>query len=52
MSRCVTAVIRTFDARFALQRCLTAIAAQTRPVDAVIVGDNASTEPVRTLCVT
>jgi len=42
----VTAVVLTYDARVALERCLGAIARQTRPVDTVLVVDNASSQPV------
>ncbi len=43
----VVAVIPTFNRSTRLGECLEALAAQTRPVDAVVVVDNASTEPIR-----
>jgi rhamnopyranosyl-N-acetylglucosaminyl-diphospho-decaprenol beta-1,3/1,4-galactofuranosyltransferase len=42
----VMAVVLTFDARPALEECLAAIRSQTRPVDMILVVDNASAEPV------
>jgi GT2 family glycosyltransferase len=42
----VSAVVLTYNAPIALEQCLSAIARQTRPVDAVIIVDNASSEPV------
>jgi GT2 family glycosyltransferase len=42
----VMAVVLTFDARPALEDCLAAIRSQTRPVDLILVVDNASAEPV------
>ena len=39
-------VILTYDSRIALERCLAALAAQTIPLAAILVVDNASTEPV------
>jgi GT2 family glycosyltransferase len=43
----VLALVLTYAAPEALARCVTAIAAQTRPVDEVLVIDNASPEPAR-----
>lgn len=40
----VTAVVVTYNRAELLQQCLDAVAAQTRPVDAVMVVDNASTD--------
>jgi len=44
--RRIMAVVLTHNAPEALERCLRAIAAQTRPPEAVLVVDNASTPPV------
>jgi GT2 family glycosyltransferase len=41
----VLAIVLTHDAPDALRRCLDALAAQTRPPDAVLVVDNASAPP-------
>ncbi|HEU5142531.1 MAG TPA: glycosyltransferase [Solirubrobacterales bacterium] len=43
----VIAVIPTFNRTAQLGECLGALASQTSPVDAVVVVDNASTEPIR-----
>ncbi len=43
------AIVLTFDARTALEDCLAGLRAQTRPVDAILVVDNASTESVADL---
>ena len=43
----VIAIIPTFNRAGQLRECLRALAAQTRPLDAAIVIDNASTEPIR-----
>jgi rhamnopyranosyl-N-acetylglucosaminyl-diphospho-decaprenol beta-1,3/1,4-galactofuranosyltransferase len=43
----VVAVVPTFNRTAQLGECLQALAAQTRRLDAVIVIDNASTEPIR-----
>lgn len=43
----VLAIVLTFDAPGALDRCLAAIAAQTRPPNRVLVIDNASPVPAR-----
>jgi GT2 family glycosyltransferase len=40
----VTAVVVTYNRRALLRECLAALAAQTRPVDRVLVVDNASTD--------
>ncbi|MFD2237512.1 glycosyltransferase family 2 protein [Aureimonas populi] len=40
----VIAVVVTFNRKELLQRCLSALEAQTRPCDAIIVVDNASTD--------
>ena len=40
----VTAVVVTYNRAELLQECLDAVAAQTRPVDAAVVVDNASTD--------
>jgi rhamnopyranosyl-N-acetylglucosaminyl-diphospho-decaprenol beta-1,3/1,4-galactofuranosyltransferase len=40
----VTAVVVTFNRRELLRDCLDALAAQTRPVDRIVVVDNASTD--------
>lgn len=46
MSERVMAIVLTFDARPALEDCLAGIRAQTRPVDNILVVDNASAESV------
>jgi GT2 family glycosyltransferase len=43
----VVAIVPTFNRGAQLRECLAGLAAQTRPLDAVIVVDNASTEPIR-----
>jgi rhamnopyranosyl-N-acetylglucosaminyl-diphospho-decaprenol beta-1,3/1,4-galactofuranosyltransferase len=43
----VIAVVPTFNRTAQLGECLQALASQTRSVDAVVVVDNASTEPIR-----
>jgi GT2 family glycosyltransferase len=43
----VLAVVLTYAPPGSLDRCLTAIAAQTRPPDSVLVVDNASPTPAR-----
>ncbi len=43
----VVAIVPTFNRSRQLRECLHGLASQTRPVDAVIVVDNASTEPIR-----
>lgn len=43
----VVAIVPTFNRGGQLRECLAGLAAQTRPLDAVIVVDNASTEPIR-----
>lgn len=45
----VVAVVLTYESRRGLADCLDAVAAQTRPVDEVLVVDNASSEPVHDL---
>ncbi len=42
----VAAIVLTYNARPALQRCLVALGSQDHSVDAVFVTDNASTDPV------
>lgn len=44
MSDRVCAVVVTYNRKALLRECLTALQAQTRPVDAVLVVDNASTD--------
>jgi rhamnopyranosyl-N-acetylglucosaminyl-diphospho-decaprenol beta-1,3/1,4-galactofuranosyltransferase len=44
-ARCL-AIVLTFESRPALTRCLDALRAQTRPLDEIVVVDNASREPV------
>jgi GT2 family glycosyltransferase len=46
MTTCVVAVVLTFDAPDALERCLLAICAQDTPVSSIIVVDNASARPI------
>lgn len=43
----VIAVVPTYNRSGQLRECLQGLAAQTRPLDSVIVVDNASTEPIR-----
>jgi len=43
----VVAIVPTFNRAAQLRECLRGLASQTRPVDAAIIVDNASTEPVR-----
>ena len=43
----VIAVVPTFNRTVQLRECLRGLAGQTRPLDAVVVVDNASTEPIR-----
>jgi GT2 family glycosyltransferase len=43
----VIAVVPTFNRGAELSACFSGLASQTRPVDAAIVVDNASTEPIR-----
>jgi GT2 family glycosyltransferase len=45
----VTAIVLTFDAREAVERCVDAVLAQTRPLERVLVVDNASADPVTDL---
>jgi GT2 family glycosyltransferase len=40
----ITAVVVTFNRKALLERCLSAIASQSRPPDAVLIVDNASTD--------
>src|SRR3546814_20742055 len=42
--RKIFALIVTFERRALLEKCLLALAAQTQPLDAVLVVDNASTD--------
>lgn len=42
----ICAVVPTFNRMQLLERCLAALLAQTRPLDEVLVIDNASTEPI------
>lgn len=43
----VVAVVPTFNRTGQLRECIAGLASQTRPPDAVVVLDNASTEPIR-----
>jgi GT2 family glycosyltransferase len=44
VTRQVTALVVTFNRRVLLERCLSALASQTRPPDRILIVDNASTD--------